>query len=63
MSKQATLNSVDYDVNTNAFQIHTVANSLYTNTSDAIRTMKEAIYAPRFTQADFDAAVNKIRTY
>lgn len=63
MSKEAILNSVDYDIDTNSFQIHTVANSLYANTTDAIRTMKEAIYSPRFTQAGFDAAVNKIKTY
>lgn len=62
-SYNASLNSVDFDTNSNCFQIRTNANCLYTNADDAIRTMKEAIYAPRFTQEDFDAAVNKIRTY
>ena len=62
-SNNASFNSVDFDTNSNCFQIRTTANCLYTNAEDAIRTMKEAIYAPRFTQEDFDAAVNKIRTY
>ncbi|MCD8024633.1 MAG: insulinase family protein [Candidatus Gastranaerophilales bacterium] len=62
-SLEANKNSVSYDVDTNAFQIHASANCLYQNTEDAIRTLKEAIYSPRITQEDFDAAVNKIRTY
>ncbi len=62
-SYEASKNSVDFDCDTNCFQIHAQANCLYTNMNDAIRTMKEAVYAPRFTQEDFDAAVEKIRTY
>ena len=62
-SYNASLNSVDFDTSTNCFQIRTNANCLYTNVNDAIRTMKEAIYAPRFTEADFNAAVDKIKTY
>ncbi len=62
-SYNASLNSVDFDSNANCFQIRSNANCLYTNMTDAIRTMKEAIYAPRFTEADFNAAVEKIRTY
>ena len=62
-SYNASLNSVDFDTNSNSFQIRTSANCLYTNVNDCIRTMKEAIYAPRFTQEDFDAAVDKIKTY
>lgn len=62
-SYNASLNSVDFDTSANCFQIRTNANCLYTNVNDAIRAMKEAIYAPRFTQEDFNAAVNKIRTY
>lgn len=62
-SHEASLNSVSFDTDANGFQIRTCANCLYGNLDDAIRTMKEAIYEPRFTQEDFDAAVNKIRTY
>lgn len=62
-SFEAGKNSVSFDTDANSFQIRTNANCLYTNIDDAIRTMKEAIYAPRLTQEDFDAAVNKIRAY
>ncbi len=62
-SHDANKNSVSFDTNANSFQIQTYANSLYNHTEDSINTMKEAIYAPRFTQEDFDAAVNKVRTY
>lgn len=60
---EASKNSVDIDTDVNCFQINVRANCLYTNVNDAISAMKEAVYAPRFTQEDFDAAVNKIKTY
>ncbi len=62
-SHEAGKKSVSFDTDANSFQIRTQANCLVGHTEDAIRTMKEAIYAPRFTQRDFDAAVNKIRAY
>lgn len=62
-SIEAGKNSVTFDTDANGFQIRTQANCLKGHTDDAIRMMKEAIYNPRFTQKDFDAAVNKIKTY
>ena len=56
-------NSVMLDIDANGFQIKTAGDCLYTNLNDAINSMKEAIYAPRLTQADFNAAVKKIETY
>ena len=62
-NKEAGKNSVSFDIDANSFQIKASADCLYQNLDNAISVMKEAIYAPRITQADFDAAVKKIQTY
>ena len=62
-NKEAGKNSVSLDIDANSFQLKIGGDCLYTNMNDAIRHMKEAIYTPRITQADFDAAVKKIQTY
>ncbi len=59
----ASLKSVYFDTDANSFQIRTKSDCLYTNLNDGINAMKEAIYAPRFTDEDFKVAVDKIRTY
>ncbi len=59
----ASKNSVSFDVDTNGFQIRAYADCLYTNTKDAINTLKQALYEPNFTEEEFQAAVKKIETY
>lgn len=62
-NKNAGTKSVSMDIDVNSFQVKIDGDCLYTNMNDAINCMKEALYAPRFTKEDFDAAVKKIETY
>lgn len=62
-TNEANKKSISFDVDANSFQIRANADCLYTNFNDAVKTMKEALYAPRITKEDFDAAVKKIETY
>ena len=54
----AELNGVTYSADANGFQISLNAICLEDGVGKSIDTMKEALYAPRFTEADF----NKVKT-
>jgi len=49
----AALNGISFDADANGFQITLGANCLEGGVSKTIDTMKEALFAPRFTEQDF----------
>ena len=59
----AELNGVTFAADSNGFQISLNAVCLEDGVSKSIETMKEALYSPRFTEADFKKVKADLEAY
>ena len=63
MNSEANLKGIDYDFDSNGFRILATANCLSKDLDETMKLLNEVMYNPNFSQADFEKAKNKIKTF